>query len=339
MSLARHIGGIGLGLALLLDATGWAQEIPATRERGARGTRLLSGAGDESFYTGFVLVDGTYVPPPYVIRGEDGVLLAGGVVVAAPMGRGQRRNEKGEGELKRMLRANACFVVQRGEPVVVLAPFPAGVALLSLLVPGRDRNTAASDLVRHAAPEVHAVLWREWLLNFVPTPEFQSRATAIIAASDRQRTAQRAQETAYQRLREAEFPLLTCALLLAALAGWRLLRNVPAAPEGAARMEWNPGTARMVRRSLLLVLALAALDSVWTLLSTEAGQMRELNPLAARLLNQPGALLAFKLACTVGPAALIFALRRHRAAQLAAWWMCFITTLVACRWVVQAASL
>ncbi len=84
---------------------------------------------------------------------------------------------------------------------------------------------------------------------------------------------------------------------------------------------------------------LAALDVIWTLLSAQAGQMRELNPLAARLLGQPDALLTFKLACTVGPAALIFALRRHRAAQLAAWWMCFITTLVACRWVVQTAAL
>jgi hypothetical protein len=284
-------------------------------------------------------MDGAYVPPPYLIRGDDGVLLAGGEVIAAPMERGEQRGDKGGHELQRMLRANACFVVQRGEPVVVLAPFPAGAALLSLLVPGRDRSAAASDLARHSAPEVHAVLWREWLLKFVPTPEFQTRAAAVIAESDKRSAAQRAQEVARQRLREAEFPLLTCALLLAALAGWHLLRNVPVGPESAAAADWSPTVARSLQRSLLLVLALAVLDGVWTLLSTEAGQMRELNPLAARLLDQPDALLTFKLVCTVGPAALIFVLRRHRAAQLAAWWMCFITTLVTCRWVVQTASL
>lgn len=324
-----------MGLALLLGTAGWAQD----REPGARGARLLPGRGDETFHTGFVLVAGAYVPPPYVIRGGDGVLLAGGAVIAAPMGRGRRGGERGEGELKRMLRANACFVVQPGEPVLVLAPFPAGAALLSLLVPGGDRNTAASDLMRHSAPEVHRVLWCEWLLNFVPTPEFQTRAAAVIAENNKRSTTQRAQATAHQRLRDAEFPLLTCAMLLAALAGWHLLGNVPAGPEATAGSEWSSTAARSLQRSLLLVLALAVLDGVWTLLSAEAGQMRELNPLAARLLDQPDALLTFKLACTVGPAALIFALRRHRVAQLAAWWMCFITTLVACRWVVQTASL
>lgn len=339
MRLVRHISGIGMGLVLLLGAAGWAQDTSAVRGRWARGARLLAGSGDETFQTGFVLVDGTYVPPPYVIRRDDGVLLAGGTAIATPMGRGQRRGERGEGDLKQMLRANACLVVQRGEPIVVLAPFPAGAALLSLLVPGSDRNTAASDLARHSAPEVHAVLWREWLLRFAPTPEFQTRAAAVIAESAKRGAAQRTQEEAQQRLREAEFPLLTCALLLAALAGWHLLRNVPSGPESAVGTEGASTAAHSLQTSLFLVLALAMLDGMWTWLSAAAGQMRELNPLAARLLDQPDALLTFKLGCTLGPAALIFALRRHRAAQLAAWWMCFITTLVICRWVVQAASL
>lgn len=340
MRTTLNLGALGLALALLVSATGWAQEAPASRERGARGGWLLPGAGDEIFHTGFVLVNGAYVPPPYVIRGEDGVLLAGGVQVAAPQpGRGQRRGDKAENELRRMLRTDACFVVQAGEPVIVLAPFPAGATLFSLLLSGQDRSTAVSDLMRHSAPEVWAVLWRDWLLRFTPSPEFQARASRVLAENLERQRARLARAAALQRLRSAEFPLLACALLLAALAGWHLLRTVPTAPECPAGAEASPAAGRLLVRSLLLVLALAALDGVWTWLSAQAGQMRELNPLAARLLDRPDALLSFKLACTLGPVGLIYFLRHYRAAQLAAWWMCFITTAVACRWVVQVATL
>jgi hypothetical protein len=70
------------------------------------------------------------------------------------------------------------------------------------------------------------------------------------------------------------------------------------------------------------------------LLASQAGVMHELNPLGAKLVNSPTALIAFKGAATFVAASLLASLRYHRRAQLAAWWLCLVCALVTCRWLV-----
>ncbi len=85
---------------------------------------------------------------------------------------------------------------------------------------------------------------------------------------------------------------------------------------------------KIVTRSLILVVALSLLDLVWTLLASQAGTMRELNPVGGRLIDDPAKLIAFKVAMTGLAAGLIFKLRYYRRAQLASWWACLILTFV-----------
>jgi len=60
--------------------------------------------------------------------------------------------------------------------------------------------------------------------------------------------------------------------------------------------------------------------------------MRELNPLASRLISDPEALVAFKVVATLLGCGVLFALRRHSRAQLASWWMCLVCTMLTFRW-------
>jgi len=288
---------------------------------------------DEEVLTGFVFRDGVYLPPPYVVRGRDGVLLAGGLPIAAPWNPAARRAGRPGDQLKGLLRAEAVFIADSDRPLLVLPPRTAGVALLRLLVPGHDRNAAASDLLRGATPEVRAGLWGEWLLKFEPSPEFLERAGRRLEVENKLEQAQANRRAARQRLAMAEFPLSLVALLLTAVAAAHLLQNVPQKSAEGAGFNFSPGLARVFKRTLLLVGLLAALDAVWTVLAAQSGQMRELNPFAAPLLGRPAALLAFKAVLTFAAVGLLFALRRHRAAHLAAWWVCFVTAAVAVRWV------
>ena len=82
----------------------------------------------------------------------------------------------------------------------------------------------------------------------------------------------------------------------------------------------------------VFVVALSLLDLVWTLLVSQAGTMRELNPVGGRLIDDPVKLVAFKVAMTGLAAGLIFKLRYYRRAQLASWWACLILTLLIVRW-------
>ena len=77
---------------------------------------------------------------------------------------------------------------------------------------------------------------------------------------------------------------------------------------------------------------LSALDLIWTLLVSRAGDMKELNPLGAAVIDDPLALIALKTTATLLAVGLLFGLRRHRVAQQGAWWACLICTLLTVRW-------
>lgn len=128
------------------------------------------------------------------------------------------------------------------------------------------------------------------------------------------------------------YPLTLLGMVLSVIAFGHLLKSLP--DHGAMRT--NGGvTAEIVRAtvvSLGLVIVLSGLDLVWTLLASQSGQMRELNPLASRLISDPQALIAFKAVATLIACGLLFALRHHGRAQLASWWICLICTMLTFRW-------
>ena len=84
--------------------------------------------------------------------------------------------------------------------------------------------------------------------------------------------------------------------------------------------------------SLGSVAVLSALDLIWTILASQAGRMREMNPFGSGLIEDPLLLIAFKVGMIGAAIAMLFVLRRHRQAQVGAWWACLICTLLTVRW-------
>ena len=89
----------------------------------------------------------------------------------------------------------------------------------------------------------------------------------------------------------------------------------------------------LVKRALVLIVALSAFDLACTLFATTAGDFLEVNPFGESLLSKPWMLSTFKLTATVFGAGILWSMRSYLGAQQASWWMCLVLTLVTVRWV------
>ena len=170
--------------------------------------------------------------------------------------------------------------------------------------------------------------WKAFLAELEPSPGLVSRAAAKVTEVETVVQMNESQLRAMDRLNQWQYPLSILGMVLVVAAFGHLLSSAP------RRGEALPSTHRTLYYSIALVLALSALDFAWTLLSSQAGQMRELNPLARGLIDQPMHLLAFKLTLTTSAIGIILLLRRYRPAQVGAWWACLICTLLTVRWLV-----
>ena len=89
---------------------------------------------------------------------------------------------------------------------------------------------------------------------------------------------------------------------------------------------------RLGSASASLLAVLAIYDLVATLFFLQSGAVIEVNPLVAGIIESPISTTLFKVTLTGGAIALLLAMRRHRPAQLAAWWACVINTVLLLRW-------
>ena len=92
--------------------------------------------------------------------------------------------------------------------------------------------------------------------------------------------------------------------------------------------------ARAVTIALCLMLGMLILDLTWTILAGQAGVMKEVNPIAAEMIDSPLQLAVFKIVTTsIGLGILYFWRNRHQI-QFATWWVCLVCVLLTFRWVV-----
>jgi len=81
-------------------------------------------------------------------------------------------------------------------------------------------------------------------------------------------------------------------------------------------------TARRSRRVVLLIallLLISGFDLIFTLLASQTKSFEELNPLAARLIHMPAALVVFKLFLVAAASIILYALRARRLTEWACW--------------------
>jgi len=289
--------------------------------------------------SGFFFAAGKYVPPPYRLRFESNTLYINDTVVLKveePTGRRFRR-PRFEGyydtPLSRMagqLETGALVIALADQPLVVLDRTEDVVSLLQLLL---HEAPATVDAANFDLPEgMSPSAWTAWINSFNPDADFSGRARQVIDEAQRLADESRGQINAVRRLDALAYPLTVLGMILATLATGHLLLSAPLVSRSSYDTDVSPERLQMVFRSLALVGVLSILDLVWTVLASQAGHMRELNPLGSHLIHDPVQLVYFKFGSTGMGVAVLFTFRRFQRIQLAAWWACLICTLVTFRW-------
>lgn len=280
--------------------------------------------------SGFVIVNGRYFPPPYLVelRGSD-LVISGQVirVTETPVGAREYSGPKAAdraADVQRWLR-QGCLLFARDER-------------LALIVPRGQTHWLLLTLGSVQSPE-YKLEHIEGDENIPKDPEFWSATVREFEPSDalRERVQGELGSHEFEQWVAAPSPGLMYALnvggmALVVLAFGALLGNQPRTCQCHSCTHSGDGSSFLMRNVALIVL-LSAFDLGCTLLGTANGIMSELNPLADSVIHSPVALSAFKLTATFVGAGILIGLRRHQRAQLASWWVCLFCSLLAFRWV------
>jgi hypothetical protein len=344
-----RLGGSLLAAALLVACV---QSAAAQEERRSRLRDPQPPAWEESPLNwdemlasaeGMLFVNGQFVPSPCQLRVRDQSLYVNDLPVTSrlvdsdderpfrrPRPGGQARRVGNE--IASLLSARQIVVALEGQPLVAVHDLKSQCDLLCALgAKAPDRVQPVASL-QYLPPGIDEAAWDQWIAAFVPTEDFQKRAGELIAFYNEMQRASDATIAANRRLHEFSYPLSVLGMIGAVLGFGHLLSHRP--PVGAQRLatDASPLAMRMVIYSLGLVVLFSGLDLAWTILAHQAGQMLELNPLGSRLVEDPLKLIAFKVGATGMAVGLLFCLRKYCQAQLAAWWICLVLTLLTARW-------
>lgn len=179
--------------------------------------------------------------------------------------------------------------------------------------------------------------WKDVIESFKPSAELAARIAPMAEkyrkieeenfARHRQVVA-----SAFLMSRPVKYTITLTAMGLVVAACGTLLNY---RPQGRARwsdVDREGEGAPIVVRSVVLLVLLGLFDLGCTLVAEQAGGFTELNPLAGNLVSNPMLLVGFKLTTLLSACIILYALRRYRGAQVAAWWMCLLCTVLTFRW-------
>lgn len=273
--------------------------------------------------TGFVFIDGDYMEAPYTIIQLGHLLLVNGRALTTQSLPGA--NEEPGLWVDTLLSRHAVLIANSDQPLARIEAARHKAQFLRSIISSRPGlRIQAFDF----APEQGQRL-QDWLRNFSPPPQLMSRAGRQIRQMRRARNS-----TVIPKHASLAYPLTIVGMLAGVWSLGHLLVSSPQPHEELRGATTDPSLVKATITSIAGVMILSALDLIWTLRASQAGQMTELNPLGSRLITDPTQLVAFKLAATLTGCGFLLAFRRTQLVRRAAWWLFLVLTLLTFRWLV-----
>lgn len=171
---------------------------------------------------------------------------------------------------------------------------------------------------------------KEWLESYSPPDRLRTLLTARLEKITQTEASNLREVAAMHRLNNYSYPLTLLGMMVGVVSLGHLLRW----PQKEDAAEAGSETVRAVGFALCLMLVMALIDLIWTILATQAGMMKEVNPLAEKLVDTPLQLAIFKTFATAVGFGIFYTWRKRRQIQVATWWMCLVCVLVTFRWVI-----
>ncbi|MEO1523836.1 MAG: DUF5658 family protein [Planctomycetota bacterium] len=241
--------------------------------------------------------------------------------------RSRRQAEELQG-LLRDLHLGFVAVLYEGEEPLLLDPTGEGQDLLETLT---DHDL--SDFTAPASLDAdEQKLWLQLVAEFESTEKFDSQAMAVLTDNWRAQEINEQEAASNILFNRISFPMTVAAMILVVLAFGHLLANSPSQMVTTDDPDQSKQVHSTVVKSLCFIGLLSVIDLVWTIGATQAGAMREMNPLGQSLIEDPVQLILFKLGVTGLAIGLLYYLHRSPMAQRASWWCCLILTLLTARW-------
>lgn len=305
---------------------------------------------------GFVILNGQYLPAPYVVghRGDDLLINehlmatewfaeqllepgddAGGVSTGWQEWRNHRQAVM-VARLEKQLQKGA-LLLGLDRHTVGIVPFGREVEVLKLLTSDAPNEAKVEQLMESGVDWVNSAQWAKLVRTFQPTDNLirRVRTTAVQRDHLDKEYGNRyleAVSTASTASGWSTYGFNVTAMVLAVLAVGTLLSRGP-----PHHLRWNDVDSTgdgvsMVARNVILLLLLGVFDLGCTLLANQTGGAFELNPLGSRLAGNAVLLASFKTTSLLGACLILVMLRRYRGAQIASWWLCLLCTFVVFRW-------
>lgn len=292
---------------------------------------------------GFLFIDGEYIPPPYEIRHENEELTVNNrKLTCLPPPRDTSRGFFGPrpgdgsvrywvGYLQSQLDQNYVVLSFADQPNVVFDTTSSYDLLKSFIAQGS--RSVRQVTVRDQLPTTFdKKVWDQWIENFVAPGELEIRAAALTNSFEASQRKALNDIKAHRLMEKMAYPLTVSGMVMSVLAIGHLLGGRPHANHSTKGTDDSPEMIRALNWSIAFTVAFSLLDLTWTILALNTKSVSELNPIGSQFIHDPRNLAGFKVSVTFSCLALLWLLRKHKRAQVAAWWLCLVLTLVTCRW-------
>ncbi|MBN2023658.1 MAG: hypothetical protein JW809_12805 [Pirellulales bacterium] len=344
-------------------SAGWARaddppagSDPSKIENGsapADGTDAPQSLQTRPIDAGIVILNGRYVARPYVLRQEGEAISlndhplpldnieglfwgrGGGGGWRPPPTEGfdrgwmrPRRNMLAR--IEHQLQNNSMLLGFR-DGTTGFIPLGRDKEVLAALLAGIPNEEKIQRLVKTGIHWVSSAQWADLVETFQSDPELVAAFQAMKTAPPPRLPSDSAAPFASSDL--IAYGSTMCALILVVYGMGTLMNHHPRPGRPWREIDAAGEDVPMLVRNVILVAVLGTFDLGCTLLAKQSSGFWELNPLGNHLLiEDPRALVGFKFASLLAGASILFWLRRYRGAQLAAWWLCLLCTIVAFRW-------
>lgn len=325
----------------------------------------------DTVHFGILFIDGQYLPKPYLIEATAQVVTVNGIPYAAVPRPGDeemdseedftdrpaaensgpsRRRRSGAGGGRRVhparvatvhaardlvdaLLMDSIVVAFGNEPVRVLSTPSDEFVVFGAVLAGNPTDEQIHEFVNLMGGPESRESWTRWVREFRPDAAVRAHMEKRIQLITETEAASQSQVNAVLRLEKFAYPLTVIGMLLGVIALGHMLKWTGRGLASETGDDRSEESVRYAGTALLLMLGMSAVDLVWTILAGQAGLMREMNPLAAGMIDSPAKLATFKVLATSVGIGILYVWRQRRQIQQATWWMCLVSVLLTFRWV------